>query len=40
MFYKYSVRRDTKRWPLYVFYGMVDIADIDALIVWKEKNPD
>jgi hypothetical protein len=40
MCFEYSVRRGTKRWPLCVFYGMVDITDIDALIVWKEKNPD
>jgi hypothetical protein len=40
MCYKYFVRRGTKRWSLCVFYAMVDITDIDALIVWKEKNPD
>ncbi|CAF0959492.1 unnamed protein product, partial [Didymodactylos carnosus] len=35
---KYTVKRGTKRWPLCIFYGMIDIAAINALIIWKEKN--
>jgi len=35
----FQVKRGTKRWPLCVFYGMIDIAAINALIVWKAKNP-
>ena len=40
MCHKYTVKRGTKRWPLCVSYGMVDIAAINALILWKEKNPN
>jgi len=34
-----QVKRGTKRWPLCIFYGMIDIAAINALIVWRTKNP-
>jgi hypothetical protein len=37
-FYVLQVKRGTRRWPLCVFYGMIDIAAINALIVWKAKN--
>ena len=40
MCHKYTVKRGTRRWPLCIFYGMVDISSINALIIWKEKNPD
>jgi hypothetical protein len=40
MCHKYSARRGTKRWPLCVFYNMIDIAALNALIIWKEKNSD
>jgi len=33
------VKRATKRWPLCIFYGMIDIAAINAMIIWKTKNP-
>ncbi|CAF2798515.1 unnamed protein product [Rotaria sp. Silwood2] len=39
MCHKYTVKRGTKRWPLCVFYGMIDMAAINALIIWKAKNP-
>jgi hypothetical protein len=39
MCHQYSVRRSTKLWPLCVFYGMIDIATINVLIIWNEKNP-
>ncbi|CAF1319632.1 unnamed protein product [Adineta ricciae] len=39
MCHKYTAKRGTRRWPLCVFYGMIDIAAINALIVWKAKNP-
>jgi hypothetical protein len=39
VFYFLQVKRSTKWWPLCVFYGMIDIAAINALIVWKTKNP-
>ncbi|CAF3336410.1 unnamed protein product [Rotaria sp. Silwood1] len=34
-----TVKRATKRWPLCIFYGMIDIAAINAMIIWKTKNP-
>ncbi|CAF1447770.1 unnamed protein product, partial [Rotaria sordida] len=40
MCHKYTVKRATRRWPLCIFYGMIDIAGINALIIWKEKYPD
>ena len=39
VFYFLQVKRGTKRWPLCIFYGMIDIAALNALIVWKAKNP-
>ena len=33
MCHQYSARRSTKQWPLRVFYGMIDITTINALIV-------
>jgi hypothetical protein len=38
-FYFLQVKRGTKRCPLCIFYGMMDIATINALLVWKAKNP-
>jgi hypothetical protein len=34
----YSVRRKTKRWPLSVFYCMLDIASVNAFILFNVKN--
>ena len=39
MCHQYSVKRSTKWWPMCVFYDMIDIASINVLIVWSEKNP-
>ncbi|CAF1384390.1 unnamed protein product [Adineta ricciae] len=36
----YSVRRITRRWPMMVFYNMVDIAAINAMTVWVSHNPE
>ena len=36
MCHKYTVKRGTRRWPLCIFYGMVDISSINALIMWKK----
>jgi hypothetical protein len=40
MCHKYSVKRGTRRWSLCVFYGMIDAAAINAMILWKKKNPN
>jgi hypothetical protein len=39
MCHQYFVRRDTNRWPLCILHGIIDIAAINALIVWTKKNP-
>ena len=35
---QYSCSRKTKRWPLCVFYGMINAAVINAYIIHCEKN--
>ena len=40
MCHKYTVKRGTRRWSLCVFYGMIDIAGLNGLVLWKHKNPD
>lgn len=40
MCHKYSVKRGKRLWPLCVFYGMIDAAAINVLILWKKKNPN
>ena len=32
--HKYSTKRATRRWPLCVFYGLLDIAGINAMVVF------
>jgi hypothetical protein len=36
----YTVRRTTRRWPMVVFYNMIDIAAINAMTVFLCQNPD
>jgi len=36
----YSCRRKTRRWPLVVFYNILDISAINAHVVWKALNPN
>ena len=36
----YTVRRITRRWPVMVFFNMIDIAAINAMAVWLCQNPD
>ena len=33
----YTVRRKTKRWPLVIFYNMLDIACYNSLVICCEK---
>ena len=40
MCHKYSASRGTRRCSRHVFYGVLEIAALNTLIVWKEKNPD
>ncbi|GAV00940.1 hypothetical protein RvY_11722 [Ramazzottius varieornatus] len=36
----YSVRRKTCRWPMALFYDIVDISALNSYVVWTELNPD
>lgn len=36
----YSCKRKTNRWPMAVFSNMVDISALNALIVFKDVNPN
>ena len=29
----------TRRWPMVVFYAMVDVAALNTLVLWLFKNP-
>ncbi|XP_039970002.1 piggyBac transposable element-derived protein 4-like [Bactrocera tryoni] len=35
----YSCKRSTNRWPLAMFYNMVDIAGLASFIIYDELNP-
>jgi len=34
----YSCKRKTRRWPLVVFYNMLEISAINAYVIWKTLN--
>ncbi|XP_036342940.1 uncharacterized protein LOC118752193 [Rhagoletis pomonella] len=36
---QYTTKRKTNRWPLAVFYNMIDISALAAYIVYSENNP-
>ena len=38
MLRKYSSRYDTRRWPVHVFYNVLDIAAVNAWINFKESS--
>ncbi|XP_039968970.1 uncharacterized protein LOC120780787 [Bactrocera tryoni] len=35
----YSCKRSTNRWPLAMFYNMLDIAGLASFIIYDELNP-
>ena len=35
----YTAKRQTKRWPLVLFYNMLDTSIVAASVVYKTKNP-
>ena len=35
----YSVKRSTRRWPLSVFYGLLDIGAVKSFIIFMYNNP-
>ena len=36
----YTVRRINRRWPMYVFFNMIDIAAINSMTIWLCHNSD
>lgn len=36
---QYTTKRKTNRWPLAVFYNMIDISALAAYIIYSENNP-
>uniref|UniRef100_A0A9J7X7T1 PiggyBac transposable element-derived protein domain-containing protein n=1 Tax=Cyprinus carpio carpio TaxID=630221 RepID=A0A9J7X7T1_CYPCA len=35
----YTCRRKTARWPMAVFYNMLDVLAYNAFVIWREINP-
>lgn len=36
----YTVRRKTNRWPMIIFYNMLDISAYNAYVLWHSINPN
>lgn len=36
----YTCKRKTNRWPMIVFYNMIDIFAYNAFVLWTSINPD
>lgn len=36
----YTTKRMTRRWPMAIFYNMIDISALNAFIVWISLNPE
>lgn len=36
---RYSCKRSTCRWPMAIFYNMLDVSAYNAFVVWTEVNP-
>ena len=34
-----TTKRKTNRWPMLLFYNVLDLASIAALVVWRKFNP-
>ena len=35
----YKAKPRTRRWPMAVFYALLDIAALNAYVIWNEANP-
>lgn len=35
----YSVKRMTRRWPMVIFYNMIDVSALNAYIIWMSLKP-
>lgn len=36
----FSCKRKTNRWPMVLFYNMLDVAGVAAFVIWISLNPD
>lgn len=36
----YSCRRMTARWPLVIFFNIIDVSAYSAFVIWSEINKD
>ena len=36
----FSCKRKTNRWPMDLFYNMLDVAGVAAFVIWISLNPD
>lgn len=36
----YTTKRKTRRWPMVVFYNLLDISAINAYVIWIHANPE
>lgn len=36
----YTVKRMTRRWPMVIFYNMIDISALNSYIIWLHANPE
>ena len=36
----FSCRRKTNRWPMVLFFNMLDVVGVAAFIIWISPNPD
>ncbi|XP_071056574.1 piggyBac transposable element-derived protein 4-like [Onthophagus taurus] len=36
----YTVKRQTRRWPVTIFYNMIDVSALNAYIIWIHQNDD
>jgi hypothetical protein len=36
----FSVKRKTRRWPLVVFFNMLDVSGVAAFVIWIANYPD
>ncbi|GFS07837.1 PiggyBac transposable element-derived protein 4 [Elysia marginata] len=35
-----TTKRKTNRWPMLLFYNLLDLASIASLVVWRKLNPN
>ena len=36
----FTCKRKINRWPMAVFFNMIDVAGVAALVIWLHNNPD